>query len=359
MTEFDLPYVNVQKGRDGRLYYYLRRGGRRWPLPGEPLSAEFMTEYRRLVAATEPTLPNAPCPNPPGSFGVLVDDYFASPEFRDRKPKTQRIYRMVLEQLAERYGHAPVARLERRHVKQWRDARSDTPGMANMVVKIVRLLLSYAVDNNYRPDNPVQRLKLFKLGEHRAWTNDECLAFEARWLAGTMQRRAYMLAKFTGQRCADLARMTRAHRKDGVIRVVQEKTGAELWIPEHRDLAAELAIGGEHMSFLTKADGSAFGGDSLSPWFADAIDQAGLPDDLVLHGLRKTAARTLAEVGCSVHEIMSVTGHKSMAEVANYTKGAQQKELATAAILKLEQNAKRTASGKRPRPSSGKQKPRD
>jgi integrase len=145
-------------------------------------------------------------------------------------------------------------------------------------------------------------------------------------------------------------RMTRAHRKDGLIRVVQEKTGAELWIREHRDLAADLANGGEHMSLLTKADGSAFSGDTLSPWFADAIAEAGLPDDIVMHGLRKTAARMLAEAQCSVHEIMSITGHKSLKEVQRYTEAANQKLLASAAILKLERNVKRTSSGKRNRP---------
>ena len=71
-----------------------------------------------------------------------------------------------------------------------------------------------------------------------------------------------------------------------------------------------------------------------------------MPEDCVLHGLRKTAARTLAEAGCSVHEIMSITGHKSITEVERYTREASQKKLATAAILKLEQNANRTESGK-------------
>jgi hypothetical protein len=154
----------------------------------------------------------------------------------------------VLEPLAKLQGHKPVALLERRHIKAWRDARSETPGMANMIVRVMRVLLSYAADSEYRRDNPAQRIKLFKLGEHRAWSDDECAAFEARWPVGSMQRRAYMLARFTGQRCGDVAKMTRAHRKDGAIRVVQLKTGAELWVPEHRDLAAELSLGGGNMS---------------------------------------------------------------------------------------------------------------
>jgi hypothetical protein len=78
--------------------------------------------------------------------------------------------------------------------------------------------------------------------------------------------------------------MTRAHCKDGAIRVMQQKTtdgktNEEIWIPLHRDLAAELAIGGGgHMSLLTKPDGRAFNSNSLGIWFADAIEEAGLPE---------------------------------------------------------------------------------
>ena len=135
----------------------------------------------------------------PGSFAALVADYLASmTEFGEKKPRTQRIYRMILEPLAEAHEHKPVALLERRHIKQWRDARNEKLGMANITVKVVRVLLAYAVENEYRRDNPATRIKLFRLGEHRAWTDEECTAFEARWPAQSMQRRAYLLAKFTG-----------------------------------------------------------------------------------------------------------------------------------------------------------------
>jgi integrase len=256
---------------------------------------------------------------------------------------------LILEALAAVHGAKPLALLERRHIKAWRDARSETPGMANMIVKVTRVLLNYAVEEEYRVDNPAFKIKTFKLGEHRAWTDEECAAFEARWPSGTMQRRAYMLARFTGQRCGDIANMTLAHRKNGAIRVVQQKTGAELWIPEHRDLTAELALAlsGGHMSLLTKPDGSAFESHGLGQWFGDAIEQAGLPDACVMHGLRKTAARMLAEAGCSAHQIASITGHKSLAEIERYTKAADQKRMATAAIHRLERNGNRTASGKR------------
>jgi len=60
-----------------------------------------------------------------------------------------------------------------------------------------------------------------------------------RGAPGTMERRAYALALYTGQRKTDVVGMVRAHRKDGFIRVIQSKTGKALWIPEHPELTAE------------------------------------------------------------------------------------------------------------------------
>lgn len=354
----ELPYVKPERNRQGRIaYYYFRRNGRRWRLPGKPLSEEWTAEYHRLKASTETTKPEGPTVYPPKSVGALIMEYQASPEWRDLKPNSQRVYGYVIDWLLKKHGMHAVALIKRKHIKKWRDARSETPGMANMTVSVARTLMTFAADNDYRDDNPALRIKLFKLGEHRAWTPDELIAFEKRWAPGTMQRRAYALARYTGQRCGDVAAMTRAHRQGGRIRVVQQKTGTELWVAEHKALTAELARGVQgHMSLLTKASGEAFDGEDLSPWFADAIEAAGLPDDCVMHGLRKVAARDLADAGCSVHEIMSVTGHKSLQEVQRYTQAADQKRLATAAILKLERNGNRTSSGKRSRQGSGKQR---
>ena len=53
---------------------------------------------------------------------------------------------------------------------------------------------------------------------------------------------------------------------------------------------------------------------------------------LTFHGLRKTAAKKLAELGCSEDQIRAITGHKTSAMVAHYTREADQKRLATAAI---------------------------
>lgn len=58
--------------------------------------------------------------------------------------------------------------------------------------------------------------------------------------------------------------------------------------------------------------------------------------DKSMHGLRKAAARRLAEIGLSNQMIKSVTGHTSDSEVARYTAAADQERMADAAIKSLD-----------------------
>src|SRR5262245_36277633 len=236
------------------------------------MSSPFMEEYQRLLTETD-----KPAASPPpdrrsyasGSFGLLVNEYLASAEYQEKKPSTQAEYRRVLEVLQELHGGKPVNQLKRRHIRKIRDERADTPGAANTIVRMLKLLLNFAVDDGWIAANPAAKMKLLKVGEWRAWTDDECAIFEAHWPKGTVERRAYALALFTGQRKGDLVRMTRAHRRGGFIRVAQGKTDEELWIPEHRELSAELASIGEHMSLLTTSQGKAFDPVYFGAWFAD------------------------------------------------------------------------------------------
>ena len=123
--------------------------------------------------------------------------------------------------------------------------------------------------------------------------------------------------------------------------VKQEKTGAELVIPIHPELAAVIAATPSgHLTFLTTRFGRPFEGSGFSHWFRGACDQAGLPH-CSPHGLRKAAARRLAEAGCTAHEIGAITGHASLAELVRYTRAADQRRLAEAAMAKT-----RKSSGK-------------
>jgi hypothetical protein len=60
--------------------------------------------------------------------------------------------------------------------------------------------------------------------------------------------------------------------------------------------------------------------------------------------LRKAAARRLAEAGCTPHQIMSMTGHRTLKEVSRYTSAANQEQLAKEALANVKRNGKRTSN---------------
>ncbi len=160
-----------------------------------------------------------------------------------------------------------------------------------------------------------------------------------------MMALALKLGLYTGQREGDLL-ATSWHDYDGDrIQVVQSKTGTKLSIPVHSVLREALDAQ-ERVSpiILTTETGRPFTGSNFRHHFGKAMKAAGL-SGLTFHGLRYTAAAKLAEAGCSLKEIASITGHKSLAMIEKYTRDADQERLSGAAIIAWE-NASRTRNGK-------------
>jgi integrase len=138
--------------------------------------------------------------------------------------------------------------------------------------------------------------------------------------------------------------MGRQHIRDGTLHVRQIKTSAELAIRVHSDLQSIIAkttVG--QMTFLVTEFGKPFTAAGFGNWFREQCDVANLRH-CSAHGLRKAAARRLAEAGCTEHEIAAITGHASLYEITRYTRAADQRRLAEAAIKKVERAKKRTAS---------------
>ncbi len=114
-----------------------------------------------------------------------------------------------------------------------------------------------------------------------------------------------------------------------MLHIRQVKTGTELAIPIHPVLEAIIAnTPNEHLTFLTTAFGKPFTAAGFGNWFREMCDAAKL-SHCSAHGLRKAAARRLAEAGCSEHEIGAITGHATLREIVRYTKAADQRRLAS------------------------------
>jgi len=278
----------------------------------------------------------------PGTFDRLTQDYLASPEFLSLADSTKRTYRSVIERLIrdENIGHRLVREMTREHVRRIIAKRSDTPGAANSVLQKLKVLIHFAIDNGWRRDDPTLRIKKFAKGEFHTWTEEELAQYERKWPLGTTERLAYALLLYTGQRRSDVVVMSWDDVRDGTICVVPLKTKRstrkKLWIPIHPALAKVLeACNREGDTILQTAFAKPFTGNGFGNFMADKIARAGLPDRCVTHGLRKAAARRLAEAGCTANEIAAITGHATLQEVSRYTKAAEQRKLAVAAMRRL------------------------
>jgi integrase len=205
-------------------------------------------------------------------------------------------------------------------------------------------MMVHAVNIGIRTDDPTRNVKAIRVRSdgYHSWSDAEIAQFERRHPVGSRARLALALLLYTGQRRSDVVRMGRQHIKHGMLRVRQVKTGAELVLPVHPTLATVIAdTAADNMTILTTAFGKPCTAAGFGNWFREQCNAAGLPH-CTAHGLRKAAARRLAEAGCTEHEIAAITGHASLREVARYTKAADQKKLAMAAMAKIRG---RTSSG--------------
>jgi integrase len=340
MTKIRLKYVHRFRDRIGRIRHYLRRPGfPRATLPGLPGSAEFMAAYQTALATAK--RPVGEARELPGSVSALVRSYYDSPAWNALAPITQRKYRELMERFRAEHSDKPVRLLEPRHVRAMvAKIAARTPGQANKFLTAIRVLMRHAIDIGLRDDDPTRDVRRIRYAKRpfTTWSEEQIAQFEARWPVGTRARLAFDLLLYTGQRRGDVIRLGPQHFGPHGLRLVQQKTKAELVIPIHPALRASLAAGTVqgHLAFLVTEAGRPFAsGNAFYNWFKDCLLKAGLPAELGPHGLRKAAARRLAEAGCTPHEIAAITGHATLAEVERYTRAADQRRLAEAAIVKI------------------------
>jgi integrase len=341
MVKIRLPYVERSSAK-GKNYYYYRRAGRRIALPPDQHGRYFADAYHRIHASFE----SEGKPRPPAdSVTILVDDYLRSPVFGQLSKTTQRNYRTHLKTIDELYGWMPVQAISRKIVKAYQAAMvrkagetSDHPARANYAVEVLRRLISFAIDHGVAMQNPAARPGRLKIGERRAWTDEEIESFCGH--APPHLVLALRLALFSGQRQGDLLSMSWAQwdERGNSLAVRQEKTGVMVTIPVHRALLADLHTARERraaVTIITNARGAPYGKDVFRHEFSDAVKSAGL-NGVVFHGLRHNATQRLMEAGCTEGEAKAITGHKTSRMIQHYAARANQKKLAGRAMRKLE-----------------------
>ncbi|WP_085908325.1 tyrosine-type recombinase/integrase [Kiloniella majae] len=324
----NLKHVHAVKKKQAngkyRTYYYHRYTRKR--LPDDPNSIEFM-------AALEDQSRNGRAKE--GTLGQLIEEYKASPEFKHRANSTRTSYRIQMDKLVA-LSDLPIAGLTRAHCKKIQAKYSDTPATANMIVAVINILMKFAIDMEYRKDNPAAGIKSYKTGEYRPWSMDEYQSFTVS--ASDVLSLSVTIGLYTGQRLSDCLKMKWSDLNNGYIFVKQMKTGKELEIPCHPILEAVLNKfkDEDRTGFIVnRGEGKKFSRSHFTNLFVAHREKVKLPKDLHFHGLRKSAAVALADVGCTERQIMAITGHSSFEMVSHYVKKSNQKRQAKQAIDKL------------------------
>lgn len=336
MARTEWPNVVAQKWRSGRVafYYRVRRVGVK-PLfvrmPDDPTSPEFAEKWKMLSS------PETGNEITPFSFRRLIDSYRASPRFTKLSALSKRDYHKRLEKIGDWLGDKDASRYPRPEVIRMRDAHSDKAREANYLVSVMSVLMEHAIDLGWRNENPAKGVSKFKLGAgYQPWSEIDIEKFRA--VADPITRLIFELALGSGQRPGDLPKMRWSDFDGDEIRIVQNKTGAELWIPptaslrDHLETAKQTANG---LTILSTENGQPFTYYGIAARIRRFCKKANL-EGVSLHGLRKNATIELAEAGCTDSEIMAITGHSTREMVTLYSRGARKKRLARSARKKTQ-----------------------
>jgi integrase len=302
-------------------------------LTGIPWSAAFMRQYAAALERVASPADIGAARTIPGSFDALCVAYYSSAEFGALSASTQVHRRGIIEAFRKQHGTKPLRELSRTHIKSIISAKKATPEAANALLKTLKVMLGYAVDISLIETNPTVGIKKYKSragGGFHTWTEAEVERFRERHPSGTTARLALELLLGTAQRRGDVVKLGWQHERQGELALRQSKTNRALVVPMHDDLVVELRqLPRTGLTFLVMSNGAPFSPKSFSDWFRKRCNEASLPH-CSAHGLRKAAARRLAEAGCSANEIAAITGHATLGEVARYTKEADQLRLARA-----------------------------
>ena len=135
------------------------------------------------------------------------------------------------------------------------------------------------------------------------------------------------------------------HVKNGRIRIERTHGSQDVDIPVSAELQAACdAMPKAHLTYIVTGAGKPRSKCGLGNDFRKWATAAGLPKRCRLHGLKKGGMRRLAEVGNTAHELMAISGHKTLSQVQHYTMDADRKRLATSGMAKRQNENNQVAN---------------
>ncbi|WP_119270900.1 tyrosine-type recombinase/integrase [Taklimakanibacter deserti] len=331
--KIDFKYLVADDDRHGNRRYYVRKPG----APKIRLREEFGTEefrraYDEAMAGRAVVKPKTKIAE--GSALWVCRAYYQSTWFLNKLGESsQEVRRRILDRWAEALDDRPFRLITKQHVLGWIDDRADRPEAANNFLKALRGLFAFAVERRFIAADPTAGIKkiITETDGFHVWTEDEVDKFEARHPVGSKARLALALLLYTGVRRSDLVTLG-PQMNDGFHRVKQRKTKRVIMLPIIDELASVIAASPcGSTTYLVTQHGRPFSAKGFGARMRKWCDDAGLPQ-CTAHGLRKVGATRAADRGASERQLMAIFGWSTVEQASVYTRAADQKRMASAAI---------------------------
>lgn len=372
MAQIKLWRVNKFYDRHGKLRYVCRPpGGKNKTLKGVPGSEEFMADYHDWLAkAGVKPMEIGASRTKGGTLDATIVAYKKSDAFtKGLAQASQDTRRPILDSFAnrigkdgKRFGEHSIATIQRRHIQALLEGMM--PNAKRKWLQSIRGLMVWAADNEKRADDPTQGVKIektIKSLSHMTWHPEQIEQYRKQHALGTVARLALeLLLNIAARRydahvigpqhvqisnkdgkkklCWRLHKTLRSTAKMLKIRIMPNFQAALDAMPKTEGRKPALA-------FLTNDYGKPFASAAaFGNKFADWCRQAGLKPVMCedgrkrsyrAHGLRKAALVAAAQAGCTLHELMALSGHRSAKQLQEYLEEIEQEIMADSAIDKV------------------------
>lgn len=312
----------------GRWFHYYRRNGKEAPLGVHglhPSDKRVFAAYCAAHARYEESNFDTPAPKS-HTFAWGLDLYLASPHWKGLAEETQKHRKRLLLSARAKHADRPLVSITQADLEAALIMKGGNPARHDL--KALKPVFKYLKAIHAMPHDPAAGVVLdaVKSKGFATASAEDIKKFMKRWPVGTTERLVFDLAIYTGAARVDLCALSRKNITGGVIRYERHKTGTEANVPLTPELRAVIGRTPDIApAFILNSAGKPYTKESLGNLFGEAAREAGMKSRL--HGLRKAFCVYWAEKGYSAHQIASMAGHETLAEVERYTKEADRRRI--------------------------------
>ena len=246
-----------------------------------------------------------------------------------------------------RLDEMPLVELTPPFIAGLRDKIAERHGrrQANYVMAVISVACEHGKEHGIVRENPVKGVKRIRRSRNlpaanRPWTVEECRAVLIE-LASQLKL-PVALAMFTGLRKGDVLALQKSAIRDGKIWRKTNKTGQELSIPIHPDLARVLAESPQHNATTIAAtrNGTPWTESGFNSSFIKAMaalkKKGKIGDGVTFHGLRHTVGTLLVEAGYDIDTVRRWLGQKTLSMAIHYSESADTSQRMSEVITRLD-----------------------